>query len=139
MGKLKLQVEYDFDFTLIGISCHEPDYRFTWHVNRNTGMNFQKEDDLQMPLKDNVVSSHSIFSCHIEENFCTYYLIGNKGTGGLLIPESKHTDYFLMIKGPVQDDALEELTGQIRSISRVLTVFNVNVNELKSKYNLLIE
>lgn len=138
MGKLKLQVEYDFDFTLLGISCHEPDYRFCWMVNKITGMGFVKEDDIIIPIKDSN-SAHSIFSCHIEENFCTYYIIANKGTAGLLIPESKHTDYFLMIKGPVQDDGLEELTAQIREINKVLTVFTVNVNDLKSKYNLLFE
>lgn len=138
MGKLKLQVEYDFDFTLLGISCHEPDYRFGWMVNRATGMNFRREEDLNVPLKEGH-SMHPIFSCHIEENFCTYYLIANKGTQGLLIPESRNTDYFFMIKGPVQQDSLDELIKNLKGINKVLTVFTVNVNELKSKYNLLIE
>lgn len=138
MGKLKLQVEYDFDFTLLGISCHEPDYRFCWMVNKATGMNFIKEEDIVIQMKDNG-SEHSIFQCFIEENFCTYYIIANKGTSGILIPELKTTDYFLMIKGPVQSDGLEEITTQVKSINKVQAVFTVKVDDLKSKYNLLFE
>jgi hypothetical protein len=138
VGKTKLQVEYDFDFTLLGISCHESDYRFGWMLNKATGMNFLKEEDLVVPIKDKQ-SAHSIFSCEIEENFCTYHIIANKGTSGLLIPESRNTDYFLVIKGPVQQDSLDDLLSQVRSISKVQTVFPVNVNDLKSKHNLLFE
>lgn len=101
-------------------------------------MEFVREDDFSILLKDKT-SSHAIFTCFIEENFCTYHLIANKGTAGLLIPESRNTDYFMMIKGPVQEDGLAELTAQIKDINKVLTVFTVNVNDLKSKYNLPFE
>ena len=36
MAKQKLEMDSDPDITVIGISCHENDYRLCWSINRRT-------------------------------------------------------------------------------------------------------
>ena len=44
---------------------------------------------------------------------------------------------FLMIKGNISDNHTKDCIAKINSLSLVLTSFNVNPNQLKSKQNLL--
>ena len=47
--KYTLLEEYDYDFTLIGISCHAKDYRICWSINQRFGYDFEKQEhDLEM-------------------------------------------------------------------------------------------
>ena len=40
--KYTLLEEYDYDFTLIGISCHAKDYRICWSINQRFGYDFDQ-------------------------------------------------------------------------------------------------
>jgi hypothetical protein len=92
MSKTKLQVEYDFDFCLIGIVCSEKDFRFCWMLNNQLGWKLAKTDD-----HISGVGNHSIFTFSEEELMRDYYLIVNKSDSGkLLIDEHQHTDYFII-------------------------------------------
>ena len=72
-----------------------------------------------------------------EQQYRNYYLISNKGTKGLLVPEQKHADFFLLIKGALPDDDKVTLLKQIKDTPTVLTAFDIDPNKLKSKENLL--
>src|SRR3954466_9882740 len=105
MAKLVLNIEYDFDFTLIGISCHEKDYRLSWTINNKLGIDLSKEKDLEIDVKKHKEPMiHSFFAFEEEDQFKQFYLINNRGTKGLLVPEQKQADYFLMIKGTISAD-----------------------------------
>ena len=66
-----------------------------------------------------------------------FYLIGNRGELGLLIPEESEIDYFLMIKGHIVNNEIEDLSRKISKIKSVLTTILIDTSQLKSKENLV--
>ena len=136
--KYVLEEEYDYDFKLIGISCHAKDYRLCWAINNQLKLELEKEDkDLEI-LSDNPFegSSHSIYSFFEEEDQNEYFLIANRDSAGFLIPEQRQADFVFMIKNTLPVNA-DEILSKLREIDQVLTAFEIDVENLKSKKNLI--
>jgi hypothetical protein len=138
VAKTVLNIEYDFDFCLIGISSHLRDYRISWALNKELNINFKKEKDYEIALKkqeDAQFFSHYAFNC--EETQRSYHLFANKCPTGFLLPEVKHADYLLMLDGNFNEQNIEDLCKLIRQIDQINTVFEIDVETLKSKKNLI--
>lgn len=138
MTKFQLEVDYDFDFRLIGISCHARDYRLCWALNNHLGIQLEKihRENASSGLKKNGIAIESLYTYFDEENHSAYQLLYNKHNNNLLIPEQKLAD-FLLIIDQMNDEQLEELLKKIRQIDLVNTGFIIDVNTLKSKENLI--
>lgn len=136
MSKLILTFEEDYDFSLIGISCHSKDYRLCWELNKLFFIDMIRNADLEINKKDKI-SAFSFYEFIDDANYLEYYLISNRGNSGYIIPEQKYMDFFLMIKGNISDNHTKECIAQINSLSLVLTSFSLDPNKLKSKQNLL--
>lgn len=136
--KYLLEDDFEYDFKLVGISCHERDYRVCWGVNYKLSLSLSKQEKVieVFHKKNNRHSRHTLFS---EVDFDTeqeVHLIANRSKSGYLIPEQKHADYLLLMKG---DDILpfDLVVKRLKSISFVLTAFAIEVTLLKSKENLI--
>lgn len=139
MGKHTLDIEYDYDFVLIGISSHEKDYRICWVLNNKLGLNLIKTEPLEIKDKKQDELSHfSLFSFEQPDDFMEYFIIANRSEKGLLIPEQKHVDYFFIVRGEVEDDNVMEMIKLIKESNLVQTAFLIDVNSLKSKQNLIL-
>lgn len=136
MSKILLSLEEEYEFTLIGISCHTKDYRLCWELNKVLSFDLVRTDDLEINVKT-VINNYPFYEFIDEDNFLEYYLISNRGNNGYLIPEEKKVDFFLMIKGNIMNDQLHDFIIKINSLSLVLTSFKIDPNQLKSKQNLL--
>ena len=136
MSKLVLTFEEDYDFSLIGISCHSKDYRLCWELNKALSIDMIRTADLEISKKDKI-SAFSFYEFIDEANYLEFYLISNRGNSGYIVPEQKTMDFFLMVKGNISDNHTKECIAKINSLSLVLTSFNVDPNQLKSKQNLL--
>jgi len=133
MSKTKLQVEYDFDFCLIGVVCSEKDFRLCWMLNNQLGWKLAKTDD-----HVSGVGNHSVFAFSDEELMRDYYLIVNKSDSGkLLIDEHQHTGYFIIIKGEITDEEKRYFAEQIKKLSSVSASYMIDTDTLKSKQNLI--
>jgi hypothetical protein len=146
LSKFRLDIEYDYDFFLAGISCHEKPYRLCWAINRAIGQEMAQTDPLSIALKKNEApSDFPVFKMINKENDTSVFLIANKTdtsgteqTGvGLLIPEQNQADYFFIVKGPFNDHDLDQMVKSIREISFVQLIYRINPAVLKSKENLL--
>ncbi len=138
MTKFQLDVDYDFDFKLIGISCHAHDYRLCWSLNKKLNISLEKihRDNAKSGLKKNGVAIESLFTFYDEENHTSYQLLYNKNENQLLLPEQKKADFLLIIDQKNENKYQETLTS-IREIDLVLTAFTIEVDSLKSKENLI--
>ncbi len=132
MSKFVLDVIEEYDFTLIGISCHSKDYRLCWELNKTLNIELERTTDYQLEK-----ASFSFYEYIDEDNFLEHYFIANRGDNGFLIPEQKTVDFLLITKGNVSDSLTDDFTCKINAISVVLTSFNIDPNKLKSKQNLL--
>jgi hypothetical protein len=138
LKKHLLEIEYDFDFVLIGISSHEKDYRICWALNNKLDIELTKTDALEIKdKKQEEASSFSLFVCERPDEFMEYMIIANRSEKGLLIPEQKQMDYFFVIKGEIEDEAVQEMIHKIKEINFVLTAMRIDPSVLKSKQNLI--
>lgn len=64
-------------------------------------------------------------------------LIVNKGSNGVLIPEKKSIDYFLLIRN-VDSETIDEIISRIKEIENVNGVYKLDPSEIKSAENLLM-
>ena len=138
MNKFKLDIEYDYDFALFGISCHEKDYRICWALNNKMRLQLKKTQDIELKEKKKKENTHyPLFEFIDEEAHREYFIISNRSDSAPLIPEQKQADYFLMIRGNLNTNEKEIILKSIKSIQIVLTAFEIEPNELKSKQNLI--
>lgn len=136
--KYSLDEEYDFDFFLLGISCHEKDYRMCWALNHALKIALSKEEnDIEVIIKKtNRCSLHAMFTYFEEETEVEFRLIANRSTLGVLVPEKAQADYLLMVSDN-SESSIEEIRQEVNRIPFVLTSFVVDVESLKSKENLI--
>jgi hypothetical protein len=136
MPKLILTIEEDYDFSLIGISCHAKDYRLCWELNKILNIDLIRAKDYEI-TKKNVKILFSFYEFIDQCNYLDFFFIANRSENGFLIPEQNKVDFFLMLRGSVSDSFSKEIIGKINSLSLVLTSFNIDPNQLRSKQNLL--
>ncbi len=160
MGKYTLKIEYDYDFVLIGISSHEKDYRLCWALNKALEIELTRTDSLEIKSKkQDTPSFFSLFKYENSDEFKEYFVLVNlsenrpfvskehtlfnKGKepssteSGILIPEHRQMDYFFVIRGEMDGVAVENILKKLKEIEFILTAVRVDVEELKSKINLV--
>jgi hypothetical protein len=138
MAKFLLEEEYEFDFTLLGISSHVKDYRLCWAVNKALDLDLIKlENEIIIRQKNGEhQSSFSIYYYLDEDNEIEFELICNRDVHGYLIPELKSADYFLKIS-EFYDGDIDDLVNVLRKTNLINMAFKIDVDTLRSKQNLL--
>jgi hypothetical protein len=136
MNRFTLDVEYDFDFGLLAISCHAKNYKFCWEVNQHLHFNFLRKADYTLK-ENNTEVSFPIYEYEDEENGTTYQLIENYGGDGYLLKDYKKTDFLLLIKGNYNQQIIDTIKNKLSELKNVLMVIELNPNEIKSKENLI--
>ncbi len=138
MGKIVLDEDFDFDFRLLGISSHVQDYRICWAVNKTLGLDLIKLDQeiIIRIVKGEDPISFSTYYYMDEDSEVEFELISNRHEQGYLIPEMKTADYFLKISDYFPED-IDELIRDLRKSNLVNMAFEVDINSLRSKQNLL--
>ena len=135
---LKFNDDDQFDFILIGIACQHKDYRLCHELNSSFGISLKREEkDYEIfngKRMENL--SFSFYSYSNEDEDC-YFLMTNKGKQGLLIPEQKQIDYFLMIRENVKRINQSELINSMKQINIILGIFKMEPKNLKSRENLI--
>ncbi len=138
MNKITLKLELDFDFIVLAITTSLKDYRLCFNLNKFAPANFMRVDELALPLSDNHTVALFNRYTYLPENCETeFYLLSNKSSDGLLIPEMNRVDYFLVIKNFIDKEDLEAWITHLKQIPEVLAAVEVDVKKLKSKENLL--
>lgn len=133
--KFKLEVPTELDFDLIGVSCHQQDYKLCWHLNQLLNIALSKEEDVYLNIQ-NKRSQHSYFTFDDKENFMFIELFKNKGLPQHLIPDYQNVDYFIKFNNNSQYN-LDDLVKQIRSLDCILTAVKLDPEDLKYAENLI--
>ena len=134
--KLRLDSNYDKDYTLIGIVSHLKDYRLIWAINEKMQLHLVKMDDLRIfQDKKNNFNTFPLFYYDDPHAFKTYYLISNTGEKGLLFPEHKQTNYFMLIKGNISPELKSEIINKLFTLVNVLTVHSITLSSIKNADN----
>lgn len=138
MNKVTLKFELDFDFILIAITSSLKDYRLCYQINKALQVNFSRIQELSLSYPEGQMEQNFNRYAYFPDNSeAEFFLLTNKGTEGLLIPEMNKVDYFLMIRNFIDEEDLTHWMSHIKKIPEVLAAVEVEPKKLKSKENLL--
>ncbi|HMW96007.1 MAG TPA: IPExxxVDY family protein [Flavobacteriales bacterium] len=135
MAKHKLDMDPDPEVMLIGISCHENDYRLCWALNRELGINLaRRSSDVTAPGPEKL-ASYSAFD-HDDEHEAHWTLVHNHSNDGVLLKEHKQADYFLIVdeSAPITP---QELIERVRRTEFVLTAYPLDARTERGAHILL--
>jgi len=126
------------DTRLIGIMAPVKNYQFCWQLNNLLGYNFRLNTEIDKQLrKKNREYFFSVYQ-HEENNFLKYYLFHNHCDGEYLLPEFRHMDFLLLIKGDyVSDNKCSSIISVIKSIASVQMVAELTNEKIKNKEHLV--
>lgn len=133
---IKLNIEYDYNFILIGIVTSEPIYRLSWLINEALSLRLAEAKSVQcFHKKTNQNQSFAVFAFVDEEQGGLYELIQNKSVGATLIEEQKSIDFFLKVS--FADVDKNELLRLIKGIENINLALFIEPGLLKSKQRLI--
>lgn len=126
------------DTRLIGIMTPIKNYQFCWQLNNFLGYNFRLNTEIDKQLrKRNRQYFFSVYQ-HEENSFLKYYLFHNQCDGEYLLPEFKHMDFLLLIKGDYIDDyKCNSIIALLKSITAVQMVAELTNEKIKNKEHLV--
>ncbi len=100
---------------------------------RRLSLSLSKSEENVVVHTKTKTSSHNLFS-HINDVGVRFDLIKNRSEA-FLAKELAHADYFLKIEGDLDDKS--NFISKLKSTKGVLAVFELDVEELKSKENFI--
>jgi hypothetical protein len=149
MAKKKyiLTTEFDYDYTLIVIKSVLEDYRLAYFLNKTFNLLLKKEDfklnfdhkkgdfsvfgfdDLSTNSYWSLIANKQVINKEVKTD--NYNLFDEISNTFVLLPEEKKADYFLKIENNTQE--ITTIIKKINTIYRVITSYEINPNDLKSK------
>jgi hypothetical protein len=131
--KLKLTSDISYNYTTIGIACHMKDYRFTFFLNDQLGLQMKRMEDLLLGEEDDK-RGYSFYVYENREERRNFYLVSNYHEAGRLVPSEKGADFFLILNDTMQVSQKKQLISRIQNIPQVLAAYeipSVKANNLK--------
>lgn len=135
MAKLKLisKTPSYTDIAIIGINSQLRDYRLAFFLNKDIDLSLNRLNDLPVfAEKENLLPEYPLFYCHQPSQRAHFYLLGNNHVTSKIIPVYKQADYLLMVRGQFELENITSLTQNIRKISGVQLVFNLDLSKVKN-------
>ena len=124
---------------LLGIMAPVNDYQFCWRLNSLLGIDFRKNNDLEIQLK----KKHRLYFFSVyeygEPSTCLkHFLYNNQNDGEYLLPEFKHLDFLWLLKDDfVSDEAVSQLIQSIRTVNGVQLVIELTNEKIRNKEHLV--
>jgi hypothetical protein len=163
MAHHKLVFDEDFEepFALIAIHCSEEDYKLAYLMNHHLNMRLKrKKTDLDFST-EGLLITFPLYDFEDVHKYTHFYLVANKcrsveaglqSSGGLfaemateksrvhyLLPELKKVDYFLKIYSDFETVPLRKILSEINEIKQVISAYSVELDNIKSKNNLIFD
>lgn len=135
MKKKRLEVDYSYDFDLIGISSSAKGYKLAWEINQLLHIKLAKQDDVVIYQKNDNSFSYSCYAYESAPNKLRLFRnkpSENESSKDFLVPEFPHLDFIFMAQGDeyTHHKRLQEL---LRNIPSVELVAFLPLAALKSK------
>ncbi len=109
-------------FTVIGISSHENDYRLSWSLNEQLGLELAQTDNL-------ITDNNKEFSCFIHDDGYTLLLIANRCDNGFLLEKYKNFDYLLKFDFQLSDKELSEWLNRLKEVPLIAAVVAIPLDK----------
>ncbi|UKT63873.1 IPExxxVDY family protein [Pedobacter mucosus] len=139
MNRTYLKLTLDLDFILIAVTAPLKDYVLCHKINTSLNTHFEKVEDHEIYFNiDEPLWSFSKYYFFVEQGDVEYYLISNKSTDGLLVPEMSNVDFFIIIKEFIDQEDLNYLINGLNKLPDIQVAAKIEPTKLKSKENLVL-
>lgn len=130
MTKLRLDVEEDYPFKVIGICSADEGYMFCGHVNRALRIDLEYHAEIEADSRAGR-SYHAIWRHHDATKW-TLDVVWNRTVEGAMIPVLQHFDFLLRVES-YSGDPTESLLHSLRKMRTVTSCFSVDLEPLPAR------
>jgi hypothetical protein len=131
--RLKLDIEQNNEYILIGLVSAEPDYKVSLAINKKFNVSLKNTIPLLLTGENNSEITFSRFSNHGGTSDLVLSLTSNRSGKNYLLGKLKNVDYLLQICDPDKEVNVLSHISELRDIEAVTAVFNIDLNTLKDK------
>ena len=139
MRKTRLEIDYRFDFSLLGLACSMRPHRLAWELNRALGISLTRQADHQVPESAGETANYTSFLFETEVTSIQLFRnrsIDEGSSKWLLVPEHPRFDYILLYSSREEDKG-PWITGALKNITTIELSAFLPLATLKSKENLI--
>ena len=124
--------EIKLDMTVLAVNSHVKGYNLCWHINKKLCSNFINTEIFIGDKKE----GFSAFEVEHENKKIT--LVNNKSKKGVLMPEKKNVDFFIIVEPEMKNTAKQEFISKLREISKILLIFEVDLEKEQEAHRFII-
>jgi hypothetical protein len=129
--RVKLNVEQNNDYILLGLVSSEPDYKLSLSLNKKFRISLKTIPPVFLTGNNRTDLTFSRFSNNDRSSDQRFTLISNRCGKFFLLDKLKNIDYLLQISDSEAD--LNLITSNLREIDAITAVFNISFNTIKDK------
>jgi hypothetical protein len=131
--RVKLNIEQNNDYILLGLVTAEPDYKISLSLNKKFRISLKNVSPVHLQGVDGSQVTFSRFSNNDDRADLKLILVTNRSGKDYLLKKLKKIDYLLQIHCSENDPNLDVITSDIREIDSVTAVFNIDTSTIKDK------
>jgi len=125
------------DVTVIGISCHVPDYRLCWSLNKALGLELERRREDIVERARGKDLHYPVFQQHGPEGIIAWALVCNTCGKRRLLTDQKGADLFLVVDQETAERE-EDLLPRLRAAEFVLLAYPIEMADLRNGHKLLL-
>ena len=131
--RVRLDIEQNNEYILIGIVSAEPDYKLSLSLNKKFRISLKNISPLRLTTDNNSEFTFSRFSNNDDRTDLIFVLISNRSGKNYLLNKLKNIDYLLQIQTSENDVNFNFINLNLREIDTITAIFNIDINSIKDK------
>ena len=131
--RVRLEINHDKEFILLGLVSSEPDYRLSLILNNTLGTSLRHAAPVRVTGDNGSEMSYSRFSGILKSPDQVIDLISNKSGNKILIKKLKNIDFIVQIYSTEEDHDTPGLIKTIREIENITAVFEIEIKDINDR------
>jgi hypothetical protein len=131
--RLKLNIDQNNDYILLGIVSAEADYKLSLSLNKKFRISLKNISPVRITALNKPELTFSRFSNNDTPADFMFCLVSNRSGKNYLLNKLKNIDYLFQIQNPDNEVNLNDITSNLREIDTITAVFNIDLNSIKDK------
>jgi hypothetical protein len=131
--RVKLQIDRVNDFVMLGLVSSEADYKLSLTLNKKFGISLKNISPVKINGENGTELLFSRFSGGSPSPDRIFTLVSNRSGKHFLIGKLRNIDYILQVHDPDNENIINEITSDLREISTITAVFNIDIDSIKDK------
>ncbi len=132
--RLKLNIDQNNDYILLGIVSAEADYKLSLSLNKKFRISLKNISPVRINSEQNKSElTFSRFSNNDTPADFMFCLVSNRSGKSYLLNKLKNIDYLFQIQNPDNEVNLNDITSDLREIDTITAVFNIDLDSIKDK------